>query len=232
MKVVVPIPVLGRFPLLRLTIKRLYEKNKVFKVILIGDELETKQIADEMDCEYVLSANKPLGFKWNNGFKAAKKYNPDAVLFAGSSDWISDDYIQIASQYLDRFDMIGKNGCHFIDKSKGAMRLVWWAGYDPRQRNETIGIGRLLSGRILNKFNYMPFNNAFDHSLDYSMNLNIIRNKGKIKILEPNQGSLLSISTDKWGNKHNFNEHWNNTLPSEKMPLQPFIKQFPEIHEL
>lgn len=233
MKVIVPIPVNGRLPLVRLTVKRLYEKNKVDKVILMGHEPQLKKLAYDMDCVWVETANNPLGLKWNLGFMAAKRFNPDAVLFVGSSDWVSEDYLPICEQYIDQYEMIGKLGCHFADKRDNKIRLVEWKGYGTGVRaNESIGIGRLLSSRILDKFGWMPFNSRLDNSMDWSMQQNVIQHKGRIKILPSDQGSLLSISCDKWHNKHIFDDHWLNRLPSTRMNPFPFLDQFNEISEL
>lgn len=233
MKVIVPIPVYGRLPLLKLTIKRLYEKNKVSKVILIGHEPEAMRLASETGCDFINMPNDPLGAKWNAGFRAAQDYDHDAVLFAGSSDWISDDYLSICERHIETNSMIGKLGCHFADKRQGQLRLVYWPGYtDISRRNETIGIGRVLSVSLLKKINYTPFTDNLNNSMDYAMQRAVRLNYGKIKILDKDAGSLLSISTDMWRNKHDFDDHWSNRLPSEKMQPFPFLNNFPEIEQL
>jgi hypothetical protein len=230
MKVIVPIPVFGRFPLLKLTIQRLYEKNKVHRVILIGHEPEAMKIANETGCDFINMPNNPLGAKWNAGFQAAQNYDHDAVLFAGSSDWISDDYLTLCEKHIDQHAMIGKFGCHFADVRNSKVRLVYWPGYtDAYRKNETIGIGRVLSKSLLRKINYKPFTDDKNNSMDYMMQQQVRLNYGKIKILHQNDGVLLSISTDLWVNKHDFEDHWSNRLPSEKMQPYPFLNQFPEI---
>lgn len=233
MKVVVPIPVNGRLPLVKLTVQRLYEKNKAYRVILIGHEPEAAQLAVKMDCEWIEHPNSPLGAKWNAGFMAAKKYKPDAVLFAGSSDWISDNYFELCSYFINEYEAIGKLGCHFVDKRNGKLRLVNWPGYriGPRA-NETIGIGRMISYRILDKIGWSPFRFNQESSMDYWMQTNILNNNGRIKILDSHLGKLLSISCDQWQNKHNFEDHWLNILPSNKMQPYPFLNAFPEIELL
>jgi hypothetical protein len=68
--------------------------------------------------------------------------------------------------------------------------------------------------------------------MDYMMQQQVRLNYGKIKILHQNDGVLLSISTDLWLNKHDFEDHWTNRLPSEKMQPYPFLNQFAEIGKL
>lgn len=229
-KIIAPIPVHGRFPLLRQTIKRLYERNGIYKVICIGDQKEAQEIASEEGAEWVNHPNSPLGSKWNAGFIAAKKYDPDGVVFVGSSDWLSDDYLPLAAKELDQFDVIGKLGCHFLDKSAGEYKAVFWPGYGQGVRHdEPIGIGRILSSRILSKIGWQPFQPQLEASLDWSMWNKVKMAGAKIKILPYLTGELVSISTDKWTNKHSFNDHWSNRLPSQRIDAQQFILRYPEI---
>ena len=232
-KVVAPIPVHGRFPLLELTIKRLYEVNGVHKVICVGDEPEAKEIAERLGAEWVECDNSRLGRKWNEGFKACEKYNPDGVLFVGSSDWVSKNYIQEVMPYLDEFDMVGKLGCHFADVRNNEIRSVRWDGYGKGVRaEEPIGIGRILSSKSLSLMGWKPFDSMLDSSLDWSMYNRVLQTGGEIGIVTNPDLKLLSISTDKWINKHIFNDHWNNKLPSVKENVFLTLREFPELLEL
>lgn len=230
-RIIAPIPVHGRLPLLKQTIRRLYDRNGVFKVICIGDEPQAQQVALNEGAEWVQHPNKPLGAKWNAGFIAAKKYQPDGVVFVGSSDWLSDDYLELASKDLDQFDIIGKLGCHFLDKSNsGQYRAVFWPGYGSGVRlDEPIGIGRILSARILDRIGWKPFDAQLDASLDWSMWNKVKRAGAKIKILPYLSGELVSISTDRWLNKHQFDDHWSNRLPSTRIDADQFVSKYPEI---
>jgi hypothetical protein len=229
-RIVAPIPVHGRLILLRHTIRRLYEKCGIHKVICIGDDPQAQFVAEQENAEWVRHPNTPLGAKWNTGFLAARKYNSDGVIFLGSSDWISDDYLQIVSEYLPQYDLIGKLGCHFLDKGV-KYRAVYWGGYGKGVRSdEPIGIGRVLSARILDSIGWMPFDNRIDASLDWSMWQRLKQHRAKIHILPHDTGGLVSISTNMWTNKHNFEDHWNNILPSIKIDAMEFVKKYPDIN--
>lgn len=230
MKIVVPIPVYGRYPLLKQTVNRLYFKNQVHKVILIGDTPEVKEIAEAMNCEYVYHPNRPLGAKWNAGFKACEKYKPDAVVFCGSSDWLSDDYL---THYDPTKDVAGKLGCHFADIGQNLNRAVFWAGYHkPDRMGETIGIGRILSQRILKLIEWQPFNPLMDSSLDYSMWNKCKEAGATFQTIPQGDGMLLSISHYSWKNKHIFQDHWDNKLPSQRVDFAKMLNDFPELMEL
>lgn len=231
MIVTAPIPVFGRFPLVRLTISRL--KRQGVTPIVLGHEKEAMEIAKEFDCEFISIDNDPLGNKWNTGFQASKYYNADAVIFMGSSDWCSDGYLERCKEHSKDFGMIGMLGCHFVDVSD-SIRLVHWKGYkDPMRQNEPIGIGRFLNREFLQTINWTPFNPQLNSGLDWSMWLKAMKTNQEIGILECDKSvQLLSISTDKWVNKHKFKDHWDGVLRSDKCDVSILEKEFNELKEL
>lgn len=225
--VVAVIPCFGRFPLLRETVNRLVNKNRV-KVILVGHENGVKDIAKEFDVDFFNYPNVALGEKWNAGFKHARTLKPEAVLFVGSSDWVEDNWVERSLIQLQQYEMVGTLGCYLLDvKIPGGRRLVHWPGYGKGERKEEpIGIGRMISARILDKFNWEPFDSTKNHSMDWQMWHNVLNNGGKVKILE---GKTLSISTNMWPNKHRFEEHWKGPLKSNRMEVNGFLNEyFPE----
>jgi hypothetical protein len=231
MIVTAPIPVFGRFPLVRLTISRL--KRQGVTPIVLGHERETMDIAQQMDVEFISIDNDPLGNKWNKGFQASKNYNADAVIFMGSSDWCSDGYIERCKEHSKDFGMIGMLGCHFVDVSD-EIRLVHWKGYkDQMRQNEPIGIGRFLNREFLERINWTPFNPQLNSGLDWSMWLKAMKTNQEIGILECDSSvQLLSISTNKWSNKHKFTDHWTGALKSERCDVSLIENGFSELNKL
>lgn len=232
-KVVAVIPVHERLELLPLTIGRLYKKNDLYKVICVGDGIKEKAICIEAGAIWVNHQNKPLGAKWNSGFRAARDLKPDAILFVGSSDWVCNDWVTIMEPYLNQHQIVGVPGCYFMDVHD-QIRVVNWKGYVGNRATETIGIGRMISAKLLDKIDWKPFDDLKDNSMDRAM-------KDKCAALGVNDFFVrderlkcVSISTHKWLNKHVFNHHWNNLIPSEKMfDPQDFINQyFPEANTL
>lgn len=230
-KVVAAIPAFGRLHLLKITIERLYKKNGVFRVIVAGDEPAVEKLCAETGAVFVHHANNPLGAKWNAAFQKAKDFDPDACLFMGSSDWISEKWLDVLCPYLESADMIGKPDCYFLDIGVKEMRAVHWPGYTRSDRaGESIGIGRLLSRRILDSVDWMPFDPRKDNSLDHSMQQNVLAAGGKLRLVTSGLIKSLSISTYAWPNKHQFIQHWSGVLPSEKiLNVNEFVqKNFPE----
>lgn len=231
--VIAVIPCFGRFPLLRQTVSRIINKNRV-KVLLVGHEKQVEQIAKEYKCHYLFHDNTKLGQKWNAGFQYAKHLNPDAVLFVGSSDWVSDNWVSETMPLLKDYEMVGTLGCYLLDLSTvKPMRLVYWAGYGEGERaTEPIGIGRLISKRALNKMNWSPFDPLKDNSMDWQMWRKVLDNGGTVKIVDQESIKSVSISTNLWPQKHQFEQHWKSVLKSDKQEPAPFVsKYFPEANK-
>jgi hypothetical protein len=234
MKTIAIIPVHNRLPLLKIGIKRLIEVNNVH-VICVGSEAERK-VCEQAGAEYVYHENQPLGKKWNAGFIAAGRHNPDACLYIGSSDWLSADWLLNALPMLEEYDLVGQAGCHFMDVNKQgtstSYRAVYWPGYGKghEREHEPIGIGRVLSARVLKKLNWEPFKNDIPRSLDYWQMKRVQDVGGKVVMMPC--GVAMSISTNLWENMHKFEQHWSNVLPSERVAVNDLIKLFPEITQL
>lgn len=235
------IPVHGRLPLITQTIKRLLSKNNIDFIVCV---CSTHEEADCIQQSFTLDGlstfvhdNKPLGSKWNAGFIEAKKYSPDACLFVGSSDWLSDNWVSSLLPLMDKYDMIGTPGCHFLDiKEKNKFRVIDWGGYLGERSNESIGIGRMLSARILHRIGWKPFTDSKDGSLDYDMFLKVKRAGGKTAMVRHPELISLSISTDQWGNKHRFEDHVKGELRRNSFHIKnvgEFLKNnFPEAYHV
>lgn len=236
--IVAVIPVNGRLPLVKHTIQRLLNKNKVTVVIcVISNSItypNTAAMCKKWGAHVIFHDNYPLGAKWNAGFKEAAKFKPTACVFVGSSDWISDNWLPTLMPMLKDFDMVGAPGCHFLDiNSSGTMKALYWPGYNNKRRSETIGIGRVLSARILEKIGWKPFDDKLDNSLDYEMNRKVELVGGKIKMYRGKEIKALSISTNKWVNKHKYSDHESGRLPSEEVDVNYLIdNNFPEAKQV
>lgn len=240
-KVVAALAVHGRLPLLEHTIRRLYQKNGCAKVICSGDNPDDMKLCQSLDAIWVHARNKPLGKKWNAAFQRAMDFNPDAVVFVGSSDWLSDNWFQIMQPYVDSHGFAGVPGCYLADLGKQIRLCDWtcgYAGYRADRADEAIGVGRMLSRRMLDAIDWQPFNPEYDNSLDRSM-----KDKGILKgyhdfMVEDNRLKALSLSTPYWDNKHKFWMHYGvgdkQMIPSIRMENSAswLSVHFPEAIEL
>lgn len=236
--VIACIPVHGRLPLLPYTIRRLLTVNGCSRVICSGDGLEEKRVCEAAGAVWVHHRNKPLGAKWNAAFRKAKEFNPDACLFVGSSDWISDNWIWKMMSHVDKHGFAGMAGCYLVDVGE-QLRLCYWPGYKGyrvERADETIGIGRMLSRRLLDALAWHPFESNLPSSLDRSMKDRSMSFGFNDFMVEDPSLKALSISTPHWPNKHVFEMHYGNhphNIPSEILEPEPFISiNFPEINSL
>lgn len=231
--VIAVIPVLGRRELVKHTVERLLKKNGCYKVICVGDDLEDKKVCVKAGAEWVTHVNKPLGDKWNRGFYEARKYSPDACLFVGSSDWVSDYWLSEMTPYLKDYDLIGTPGCHFLHIENG-FKLCYWPGYVGWREGESIGIGRLISAKLLNRLEWNPFSSRLDNSMDGSMQERCKQAAGLSYNVCSEKIKSVSISTNVWENKHKFSDHYSNILLSVKIEnADEWVEDnFPEAKEV
>jgi hypothetical protein len=206
-KIIAVIPVHGRELLLKYTIRRLYKKNNLYKVICVGETAEEKKVVLQENGIWVEYNNNPLGKKWNIGFKVAQIYNPDAVLFVGSSDWVSSDWIEDAYKYIDDFGIIGKHEFTMADITNKILKTCHWLGY-PNHTNrnkETIGIGRLVSKKLLDKIDeaVIILTELSQKLEDLTRRTNILENRISELMLSKEPLNDYSVAPE----KINFNNH-------------------------
>lgn len=227
MKIIAIIPVHGRLPLLKLTIERLYFKNKIHHVICIGEE-ENKKTCNDAGAEFIVHPNKPIGKKLNVGFLRAKELKPDAVSFVGSSDWLCDTWFDITGPLAEKYEIIGKRDFNMAHINE-SIHVSVWPGYplgSCRER-EPIGIGRVCSASFMDKVEWMPFEDHLNNSLDYSMMLAMQKHNGTCFIYNSPEIQSLSISCEKWTNMHKFEKLSNGLVL--RMPEVWLQMWFPEI---
>lgn len=229
------IPVKNRLPLLKHTIQRLLYKNGVDYVICVGSNKDEQECCERWGAEWVYHPNDPLGMKWNEGWQfAMDTHDPDAYLFVGSSDWLSDNYLPRMLPWLNQFDIIGKYDMWLYDIGVNGGRLCYWPGYVGERAGDTIGIGRLLSRDIVKKMGGRPFQNNLDNSMDHSMMVHALSYGANCAVIPNREILSLSVSCHAWVNKHKFEEHWRGELPSENHShgKEWMTKHFPEIYDV
>jgi hypothetical protein len=225
------IPVHGRIPLLKKTIERLIHKNGCEAVICAGLTDEEKEACESSGAIFITKENKPLSDKWNACFEVAGEFNPSSILFMGSSDWVSDNWVPYCETFIrSGVSMVGHAGMYLLDIRSGTYRVCYWPGYSAGKRvNEPIGIGRLISAKILSKMNWAPIDAGINSSIDWSIYQNILKLNGRIECLNTNDIKSISISTDQWPNMHIFEDHWSGVLKSKHIDNHNFLPvNFPE----
>lgn len=244
-RVVAAVAVHGRLPLLEHTINRLYKNNGCYKVVCSGDGLEEKNLCQSLGAVWTPRRNKPLGMKWNAAFQKARDFHPDAIVFVGSSDWLSDNWFSLMRPYVEQHGFAGVPGCYLADLGKQIRAVDWtcgYAGYRQERADECIGIGRMLSRRLLDAIDWTPFDPKLDNSLDRSMKDRSIAKGYHDFMVKDERLKALSLSCPYWDNKHKFWMHWGldvgeqikEFIPSIRMkePDHWLSENFPEAIEL
>jgi hypothetical protein len=226
-RVVAAIPVHGRLPLLRQTIRRLYDKNNVYRVICVGGQDE-ESVCRDNGAEFVHHPNI-LGAKWNIAFQEAGRLGATHVLFVGSSDFVSDTWTDYLIPKCPLNGMIGLKGFHMAHISDNGIQAGYWHGYKTaRALREPIGIGRIISAGILDKMDWKPFYDTSHKSMDGAMTKKVVALEGQIEIIDTKEIKSLSISTDRWKNKHTFGISSASAFTYIGHPVGWLMDNFPE----
>lgn len=227
MKTIAVIPVHGRLPLLPYTIGRLYTKNNISHVICVGSEAE-RAVCEKAGAQYLISPNT-LGLKWNNGFEEAGRQKAEVIVFVGSSDWLSDTWIERLLPYMETFDMVGKLDFNMVHVNHKIL-LCNWPGYpkDNERHGEPIGIGRMLRAEVLDRMKWRPFKDTANNSMDWQMLQSVGKQGGHIGIYTGEDIQSLSLSTDQWVNKHKFFSLQHRAIEDGDKWIKQF---FPEVYQ-
>jgi len=250
MKTIAVIPVHGRLSILQHTIRRLYQVNKVNHVICVGGE-EEKETCIRSGAEFVEHPNEPLGRKWNAGFRTARAHSPDAVLYLGSTNWLSQNWTDIMSQALGGAMMAGKPDFNILNKDD--MTMIRWMHY-PRERpklkhylnkgklqfmraggrmNEPVGIGRMLRADFLDAVNWEPLDPERNNFMDGSMMQSLSEIKGNYSLIKQGNIQSLKISTSKWSSLNTFDMYKKYGVVKDNIcPIEFLVVWFPEALKL
>jgi len=152
-------------------------------------------------------------------------------MYVSSSDWLSDNWLDVVSSYVGEFDLVGKLDANFAHVN-GSVNAIHWKGYPPESSMycQMIGIGRVLSRHTLERMNWQPFDCFLNSSLDFSMIFSLMKVQwsGQL-IMNTDKIQSLSVSTDLWTNIHNFRKLAQGSDPRGSEWLE---QNFPEIFTL
>lgn len=201
-----PIPVHGRHPLVIHTIARIRRQTDVqIEVICIGGKWD-REVCERAGAHFIERPNHPLGAKWQAGFAAAREFNPDAVLYMGSADWLCDQWCSTLMHHAAISTpgrVLGKRDYYYLNIGQhGVVRGVYWPGYPETstRHDEAIGGGRLIYRDALQKAKWKAFDETWDSSMDWSLQEHV----GCARVVEDVSICAAEISTNRWGNKHSF----------------------------
>lgn len=119
--------------------------------------------------QYIEIPNEPLAAKVNATTYACRNLDVHYVLCMGSDDIISPELLNEYAIHMRKgIDFIGVTDCYFYDTVSG--KSAYWGGYrEEYRKGHTAGAFRALSARLLEQWDWMPWENKDSHVLDKSM---------------------------------------------------------------
>ena len=197
-------------------------KSQTEKCFILGvcSNIEDYNYANSLDINVIMCINLPLGIKYQFGMEYCKLFYPKNVIIMGSDDTISNNYIENINKYIDKYDIVGLNNWRIKEIPSNDIYILkyshkiingYWGGTNSIWKKLfntningfmsknfvkcpfSIGAGRSLGFKILNKLNWQVY-------VDASINLDticlfnlIILNKANYITLNSNVFYMTSI---------------------------------------
>ena len=125
--------------------------------VVVGSEgRKSEQLVVNSGNEYLEFENLPLSKKWDSGLQYTERFDPDVVIVVGSDDFLSPSTVlSLVGSIAEGRLMVGLMDMQILDLEK--TRFMHWHGYsvsDKIRTWETIGLGRCLSRKLLDKVGF------------------------------------------------------------------------------
>ena len=204
MKIACVIPIHRRPKITIATINRLKMQTlPLYEIIVVGDSDIERAVAKETGVIYFERKNQPLGAKWQLGINYCKEINVDAILICGSDKWITNNWCEEMSKYIEKdFDDVGLKNRHVSFFNKNEKPVIIKRTYRKGIKLPTGG-GRLVSKRILEKINWKLYPSK-KRRLDFLVTRKISKNGGKTKKINDNSIKALEIKSNEWETLNKF----------------------------
>jgi hypothetical protein len=163
------------------------------EVVAVGsNEPNAKLLCEQQGIHYLDSENKPLGRKWNKGLEFCQSLSPDFVLIMGSDDILSSNVIPLYLKYAgEGFDYIGLLDIFFYNALDNEM--IYWPGYTNQRRGESLGLGRFIGKKILDRYDWRLWDDELNMALDNSMTKRLRSGKFREKIFSAKRAGVMSL---------------------------------------
>ena len=165
MKTIAVIPIAGREDILKITIPKLIKQ--VYKVILVGN-ISGKESSIEFwnehlnGSDYFFCDNSvKRGAKWQFAIDKAREYSPDAIAIMSSGGVVRDNYFDV-----ELTDVTGSKGLYYFDYQPRAQRMIFWPGYHGARQTEPVGLGRIISSKVLDRCDWQIYPKDVQSGLD------------------------------------------------------------------
>lgn len=169
--------------------------------------------------------NEPLAAKVNATTYACRNLDVHYVLCMGSDDIISPELLNEYAKHMRAgIDFIGVTDCYFYDTVSG--KSAYWGGYrEPCRKGHTAGAFRALSARLLEQWDWMPWENKDSKMLDRSMQDKLKTTPHTAHVFLMQEKGLFALDIKSETNMTPF-KLWDNTQYIDTGIIK---KQFPYI---
>jgi len=187
-----------------------YSKIEIDVVISGSEGLKSKSIVEKEGFIYIEIPNDPLAEKVNAPVLYAKKLHATHILCLGSDDIISPELFDLYIKYIkEGYDYIGVTDFYFYDLIN--KKSSYWGGYtESWRKGHTAGAGRILNARLLNLWDWMPWENKHNKILDTSIQEKLKRTPHSIKTFSLKENKVFALDIKSGINMTPF-KLWDNT---------------------
>lgn len=183
-----------------------------YQVFISGSEGDvSKKMVQKHKFTYIEIPNEPLAAKVNASVYAAKNFKPDYILCIGSDDIITPELMKVYEPYMRKgIDFIGVLDFYFYDIV--SKKASYWGGYrDARRVGHTAGAGRLISRRLMELWDWGPWENKDSTVLDNSMQNKLKLVKHTKEVFSIKAKGVLALDIKSETNMTPF-KLWDNTV--------------------
>ena len=144
-------------------------KNEIDMTSVVVDSYRINEKAViENNQIYFSRRNKPVSNKFNYGMNYYRDKKIDGVIILGSDNFMCEKlfkkYIKIIR---NNYDLIGVLDSFMYDSITD--KMFYFPGYTNMRHGESVGAGRMLSSKLLEKLKYTPWDMGLNKGLDGSM---------------------------------------------------------------
>ena len=212
---------------------RYYERLDLKKVLVYSEEDPCVHDLVTGDWGYIGYPNNNLSGKWNHGMMHIRSFHEfqnnslAGVMIVGSDDLVTPQYVDAVKYLLARgVDYISLPTLYFYNLDTGRMHYCL---------AERLGLGRVLSRRLLDMLDWEPWPNDLNSGLDGAMWDRISKLKDvkavKLSIKTCTKLGIAALDIKGGGNNiWSYQDSVSNLIGSEiKKPAEVLNKHFPNV---
>jgi hypothetical protein len=162
-----------------LKVESLLSNMYEFINVVVDSEKSNFNVFKNTNFIYLEHNNLPLSNKWNFGLSYCKNLNFDYLLIMGSDDILTSHILKQYKIFINNsIDFMGITDMYIYDLLK--KKFYYWNGYTGARLNDTIGLGRCISKKIIQELDYKLWTDGLNKGLDGSMKIKLDNLKKKI----------------------------------------------------